>query len=129
MVRPKSDFQLLKTFDESLLEPLHELQIEGDPSFVGGLIADYLSQVVELNGLAQAAQKAGQAATLEKTAHKLKSSSAVLGLEKLAAICLTIEERARAGEPTEHEVVALGQATAEAVVVLKSFLQKIGASA
>ncbi len=127
MALPPTDFHALKTFDESLLEPLHELQVKGEPSFVGGLISDFLKQVTELNEAVQTAQKAADVAALEQAAHKLKSSSAVLGLEKIAGICLSIEDSARKRRPTENQVAALDLATPEAVVVLKSYLSKVNA--
>jgi HPt (histidine-containing phosphotransfer) domain-containing protein len=118
-------FELLPTFDETALDPLHELQVEGEPSFVGGLIADYLTQVNELNVKIQASQVAGDTQNIERLAHKLKSSSAVLGLTKLAGICLAIENGARAAQPTAQPVKALVQAVPDAVSQLEIYLKKL----
>lgn len=118
----KDAFASIQTFDESALAELHELQVEGEPSFVGGLISDYLGQVVEMNEKIQAFQKSADAHGLERAAHKLKSSSAVLGLAKLAAICLAIEDSARSGKPTADTVAALEKAVPEATTKLKAYL-------
>jgi len=115
-------FENLQTFDESALAQLHELQVEGEPSFVGGLIADYLDQVKELNAKIQSFEKSGDKNGLERAAHKLKSSSAVLGLAKLAAICCAIEEGARAGRPTSLSVRAIENAVPEAIATLQAYL-------
>ncbi len=115
-------FDQYQTFDESALEQLHELQVEGEPSFVGGLITDYLVQVQDLNEKIQSFEKNGDKTGLERAAHKLKSSSAVLGLAKLAAICYAIEEGARAGRPTATLVQAIELAVPESVSRLQSYL-------
>lgn len=119
-----NEFDSLATFDESALDQLHELQVEGEPSFVGGLITDYLAQVKELNDKIQALEKAGDKPGLEKAAHKLKSSSAVLGLAKLAAICFSIEDGARGAKPTAAQVAALAAAVPEAVASLQTYLAR-----
>ena len=123
----QGDFNSMATFDESVLEPLHELQVEGEPSFVGGLIRDYLTQINELNEKVQTAEAAGDSSSIEKAAHKLKSSSAVLGLVKLAGICFSIEDGARSQLPTRTQVQALAAETPKAVELLKAYLTKIGA--
>lgn len=118
----KHDPTSIATFDEQVLEQLHELQVEGEPSFVGSLISDYLRQVAELSKLIQSAESCGDKAAVEKAAHKLKSSSAVLGLKRLAAICSLIEEAARRGDLTEPGVSMLGVATPEAIAELQTYL-------
>lgn len=118
-------FATLPTFDESVLAQLHELQVEGEPSFVGGLITDYLAQVKELNAKIQSFEKSGDKHGLERAAHKLKSSSAVLGLAKLAAICFAIEDNARVGKPTTENVQAIDTAVPEAVSKLEAYLQTL----
>lgn len=122
----QNSFDSHPTFDESALEQLHELQVEGEPSFVGGLITDYLQQVVELNASIQKAASEADQLALEKGAHKLKSSSAVLGLAKLAAICFAIEDSARSKTATLDQAHALEVAVPEAVTSLNSYLVKIG---
>lgn len=116
------DLTSIATFDEQALDQLHELQVEGEPSFVGSLISDYLLQVAELSEAIQKAESSGDKSAVEKAAHKLKSSSAVLGLAKLAAICSLIEETARRGEPTAFNVSLLSTATLEAISELRIYL-------
>lgn len=123
----KTDAHRLPTFDELELEPLHELQTEGEPSFVGGLIRDYLNQLGELKRNILTAQAAGDTKALEKAAHKLKSSSAVVGLTKLAAFCAAIEAEAHAGRPTSTQVRDFEDATPDAISSLTAYLTKIGA--
>ena len=120
-----NSFETIATFDESALDQLHELQAEGEPSFVGGLINDYLTQVAELNLKVQAFEKSGDRRGLEQMAHKLKSSSAVLGLAKVAAICFAIEDSARAGNATAVNVQALAVAAPEAITRLHAYLSKL----
>ena len=127
VMNAQGDFNSLATFDESVLEPLHELQVEGEPSFVGGLIRDYLTQIEELNEKVQTAEAEGDSSSMEKVAHKLKSSSAVLGLVKLAGICSSIEEGARAKQKTRTQVHAFATETLKVVEILKAYLSKIGA--
>lgn len=118
----KLDLTSIATFDENALEQLHELQTEGEPSFVGGLISDYLLQVSALSAAIQTAEGAHDRNAVENAAHKLKSSSAVLGLSKLAAICFLIEDAARAGKPTDDAVAMLESATPAAITALKTYL-------
>jgi HPt (histidine-containing phosphotransfer) domain-containing protein len=120
-----NSYAALPTFDESALDQLHELQVAGAPSFVGGLISDYLIQAKELGSLIQSLQSAGDTSGLGKAAHKLKSGSAVLGLAKLAAICQEIEDGTRHGKETAEHVAALQEAMNAAISTFTSYLTKL----
>ena len=118
-------FKNKPTFDESALDQFHELQTEGEPSFIGGLICDYLAQLNDFKEQLLSFEMHGDHRGLEDTAHKLKSSSALLGLSQLAALCFAIEARARACRPTSDYVQLLGQAVTDAEAKLKAYLKTL----
>jgi HPt (histidine-containing phosphotransfer) domain-containing protein len=111
--------------DETSLSELAELQVEGEPSFVGGLIRDYLAQLESMTEAIAAHQSKGEVPMLERAAHKLKSSSAALGLKKVAAICAAIEANARSGSGSPQETQALSAAVPEAKAALTSYAEKL----
>jgi signal transduction histidine kinase/DNA-binding response OmpR family regulator/HPt (histidine-containing phosphotransfer) domain-containing protein len=73
-----------------------------DPGARGGLLAKvvrtYLADAPPRLAEMRAASAAGDAEALRKAAHSLKSASANLGAERLAALCKEIEGLARSGE-------------------------------
>lgn len=84
-----------QVFAEAALTELYELQGEDDPHLVAELMKDYLSQLdANINGLIEAF-KQNDYKTVEASAHSLKSSSRVLGLERMGEVCFELEEEGR----------------------------------
>lgn len=122
MEEPKNSYDTIAIFDESALGQLHELQVQGQPGFVAGLLAAYLGQLKVLSEEMQSLEKIGDAKGLEQTAHQLKSSSVVLGLARVAAICVAVEQLARKGSATTADVHSLQTATALTIAKLENYL-------
>jgi HPt (histidine-containing phosphotransfer) domain-containing protein len=91
--------------DASVLDELRT-SVEGDTGFVRDLIEAYVTDSAGHVDAIEAALAAGDAATLVRPAHTLKSSSATLGATPLAATARTIEMAARADELGADEVRA-----------------------
>jgi two-component system, sensor histidine kinase and response regulator len=87
--------------DESVLEALRDLQVEGDPDLLQELSELFMKEVpTELGALREAAQR-GDAQEVERIAHTLKGSSANMGAVRMESICAELEERARSRELTD----------------------------
>jgi HPt (histidine-containing phosphotransfer) domain-containing protein len=85
-----------RVLDPDAIDRLLEIT-GGDPGFVDELIDTYLEDAeTQLAALRQAAL-AGDAASMERPAHSLKSSSATVGAMALAELCRSLEADARAG--------------------------------
>ncbi|RYZ76093.1 MAG: Hpt domain-containing protein [Proteobacteria bacterium] len=111
--------------DVSALDALNQLQVAGQPSFVGGLISDYLNQLETLTSAIKLNLGRGDLAGLDKVSHKLKSSSGALGLKRVEAICSTIEKGARAGKLEPEAVSALEKSLPSARVALTKYLVRL----
>ena len=72
--------------------------VGGDESFLAELLTSYLSDSPPLLDEMERSAAAGDAATLRRAAHTLKSTSASLGAMRLSGICRDIEAAAVAGE-------------------------------
>lgn len=83
--------------DRAALAALEEL-VGDDPKFIAELIDDFLDDGPSLVAEMQVAAAAGDAATLRRTAHTLKSNCRTFGATALADVCQDIEARAAAGE-------------------------------
>lgn len=118
-------FETHEIFDQSALDALNQLQVPGQPSFVGNLILDYLDQLDSLTETIKTNLSHGDLKGLDKYSHKLKSSSGALGLVRVAAICQAIERKARASQLAPEEVAELEKALPDARFVLKSYLEKL----
>ena len=70
----------------------------GGQQFASDLAAIYLDDMPLRIATAQAALRVGNAATLAKAAHSMKSSSAQLGATDLAALCESVEDAAERGD-------------------------------
>ena len=77
---------------------LRELTGVEDLGFVEEVLSSYLRADLVLVAQIQAAHGAGDAVSVAKAVHKLKSSSGILGAAELAARCAELEGRARAGQ-------------------------------
>lgn len=83
--------------DEAALGELLET-VGGDRAFLAELVESYLADSPGLLAEMLGAAVAGDAASLRRAAHTLKSTSASLGAPGLAGACREIETRAAAGE-------------------------------
>jgi len=64
---------------------------QGEPDILRGLIRDHLENSLELIRQMQSASVGGDAASLERAAHSLKSSSAMFGAQRLSMLSRTLE--------------------------------------
>ena len=80
-----------------VLEDLQELQIEGEPDFLNGLIDIYLSETPSRLAAIREAVVHGDAPVLQLMAHSLKSGSANIGAIILSAMSSRLEIIGRAG--------------------------------
>ncbi len=83
--------------DRKIVEELRELQLPGEPDFLGGLIDQYLKDSAGLMKTIKAAVAAGDSGGLQKAAHTLKGASGNLGARKLAAAASELEKMGRNG--------------------------------
>ncbi|MCX7839586.1 MAG: response regulator [Anaerolineae bacterium] len=83
-----------------VLESFRQLQAPDEPDLVQQLIDLYLADVPErLNALRQAIAQ-GDATRLAQTAHSLKGSSANIGAQRVARVCLELERCGKANDLT-----------------------------
>jgi two-component system cell cycle response regulator DivK len=83
---------------EGELAALARLIQLGGQQFASDLAAIYLDDMPLRITTAQAALRVGNAATLAKAVHSMKSSSAQLGATDLAALCESVEDAAERGD-------------------------------
>ena len=113
-----------QVFDESALTELYELQSEDDPNLVAELIKDYLSQLeTNLNGISDSFTR-NDAKSVEAGAHSLKSSSRVLGLERMEEICFELEEDGRTGHLKQESLAFLLETARESAAALQAYISK-----
>ena len=86
----------LATLDPVVIDELLT-SVGGDHAFVAELIDAYLTDAPIQLGEIDAAAAAGDAAAMVRPAHTLKSSSATLGLQRLAAAARELEMAGRSG--------------------------------
>jgi HPt (histidine-containing phosphotransfer) domain-containing protein len=115
---PEPELQILD--DSTLAELL--ASVDGDTEFVVQLIETYLADAPQQLSAIDAASAASDAAALVRPAHTLKSSSATVGAQRLAALSRRLEAAGRSGtlevESTRDDLAALPAewtATAEAL--------------
>lgn len=86
----------LPTLDPLALDQLRPFKGHDGGSLLGNLIQVYLDQLPDhMEGLLKA-HREGDAHSVFKVAHKLKSSSASLGAYKLQSLCQRLEDAGRA---------------------------------
>lgn len=89
--------EIVPTFDPAPFAQLRDLAMLGEPGFLENLYQDFVRD--SEHRLTQLSQwlEAGDAKTLEREAHSMKSASASLGALRVASICAQIEKLAREG--------------------------------
>jgi signal transduction histidine kinase/DNA-binding response OmpR family regulator/HPt (histidine-containing phosphotransfer) domain-containing protein len=87
------------TIDQTAIDGIRELEEAGNQGFLERIIGLYLSGATRLvEGVISAAER-GDAESLLRSAHTLKSSSANVGALGLSDLCRRIEGKVRTGEP------------------------------
>ena len=84
-----------RVFEIEALREIQELEESGEKGLVRGLIEDYLKLAPTLLSELELAIVVGSAKDCERVAHSLKSSSQLLGLKRLGAVCQDIETQGR----------------------------------
>lgn len=79
--------------DEAALLKLADLDPSGSAGLVPRVLRAYITSLQRLLPQASAALAANDAPALRYVAHTLKSSSASVGAQRLAAVCLLLERR------------------------------------
>ena len=94
--------------DVDTLDMLRELADEDNPDFFEDIIQSYLGDAANLLENLQQGARSADVDLMARSAHTLKSSSANLGANDLAALCANLERRARSEEslPDAQDVVA-----------------------
>jgi HPt (histidine-containing phosphotransfer) domain-containing protein len=88
---------MLTGIDSQVLARFHEALGENGRQLLATIIDTYLDDTPVLLAAMRAAVDQGDAAALKAAAHKLQSSSAVLGATALAKLCIELEDIGRAG--------------------------------
>ncbi len=99
--------------DPQAIEELRDLA-EGDPGFFSELIQQFLQDGPKYMLAIRQAVEGMDAKALKESAHGFKGSSRNIGALPLGEICLSLEEKGRAGDTTglEHLLLCLDQAFA-----------------
>jgi CheY-like chemotaxis protein len=83
-----------------VLENLRQLQEPGEPDIIAQLIDLFLSELPTKLAAVQQAIEHRDATRLTKAAHTLKGSSANMGAQRAARVCLELEQLGKAGDLT-----------------------------
>jgi CheY-like chemotaxis protein/HPt (histidine-containing phosphotransfer) domain-containing protein len=84
--------------EPSAIEAIRAIDRSTGRRVLAGIVAQYLESSEQLSSAMDAAAAQGDAAAVRSAAHTLKGSSAQLGVRDVAARCLDLERRARAGD-------------------------------
>jgi len=84
----------------AVLENLRQLQEPGGPDIIAQLIDLFLSELPTKLAAVQQAIEHRDATRLTKAAHTLKGSSATMGAQRAARVCLELEQLGKAGDLT-----------------------------
>ena len=105
--------------DVDTLDMLRELADEDNPEFFEELMDSY---TVDAQSLASSLEQGATEADLDlmaRSAHTLKSSSANIGANDLAALCGTLEHRTRSEDTIPDAVARVSEIRAALELVLK----------
>jgi HPt (histidine-containing phosphotransfer) domain-containing protein len=83
--------------DMAALENIRTLSRDGGDALVNKVVAAYISDSPRQLAALRQAIKGGDADTLRRVAHSLKSASANVGASRVAALCRDLEQIGRAG--------------------------------
>jgi PAS domain S-box-containing protein len=99
------------TINRGALDQLLE-SVDGDRGFLNEMLAAYCQDAPKQIAEAKRALAAGDADTLRRAAHSLKSTSASFGALRLSAACKQLETLATAGD-LDHAATCIAQIEAE----------------
>jgi HPt (histidine-containing phosphotransfer) domain-containing protein len=114
--------------DEDVLDELRT-SVDGDRSFVVELIEAYVADGATHVAEVEAAVADGDAGSLVRPAHTLKSSSATVGAQRLAALARDLELAGRSGSldaSIAERVPQLRDAWEEATAALRGWVERGG---
>jgi HPt (histidine-containing phosphotransfer) domain-containing protein len=96
-----------------------------DPEVLRAIVEMFLEQGPERLGQIAAAVQAGDAGGLESSAHALKGSAAILGLERVRALSLALEDLGESGSVAgaEERMDALSGALEEGMTALRGEME------
>ena len=86
------------SIDPSALAPYRDVMGAEADSFVADMIDSYLANSIELVNALDSALAAADAPTFARSAHTLKSNSAIFGAHALVAMCQELELAGKNGE-------------------------------
>jgi HPt (histidine-containing phosphotransfer) domain-containing protein len=87
--------------DSRALTALRDLQNEGEPDVLAGMIADYLRDTPPRLAALHEALARADAEAVRREAHGIKGSSGYLGAVEMTRLCTELEGQARAGDLTQ----------------------------
>ncbi len=85
----------LPLLDPSKISLLHDLQIEGEPSFIRHIVSNYLADTEPLMALLTDIFESGDLEKLQRIAHTLKSSSGNVGAMIVSELCKDLESNCK----------------------------------
>ncbi len=116
--------------DEDVLDGLRA-SVDGDRSFVVELIEAYLADGATHIAEVEAAVSDGDAGSLVRPAHTLKSSSATVGAQRLASLARELEVAGRSGSveaSMAQRVPQLREAWEDASAALRAWVERGGSA-
>jgi len=111
------------TLDAAALDQIADLDPDGDGSLVVEIIETYVDNAQSLIGELGEAWLSKDAARATAASHSLKSSSANVGAKRLAGICSSIEQNARAGD-LDDDAQLIDNAKAEFAAAIEQLLAR-----
>ncbi len=84
--------------DGRALDKIRALQMDGEPDLLSEIVVSYLSDAPKQLESIHSAAQAGDAESLRRSAHSIKSSSANLGAMILSGLCKELEEMGRSND-------------------------------
>lgn len=82
-------------FNPEALSEIIQIENDGEIGLIAGLVGDFTASIPTFIKAFEAAIQKNDYNEIERQAHSLKSSSRLLGLEKVGAVCAVIEDEAR----------------------------------
>jgi signal transduction histidine kinase/DNA-binding response OmpR family regulator len=107
VLQPSAGLPCAASLDGRALDQLRALQRAGAPSVLARVIGLYEREAPALLAAMREAVAAGEADGLRRAAHKLKSTSAVLGATRLTELCRALEAEARIDGATASQLEAI----------------------
>jgi HPt (histidine-containing phosphotransfer) domain-containing protein len=114
--------------DANALDSLVQLNSQGDEGFLAGLVERYATLGDDSETELVAALKGGDRAAVRRIAHRLKGSSANLGLKAVADICHEIQTWADGTEDftvIEEHLACLREARRTGTQALRDFVRNL----